>query len=391
MGLLADQQLVTGGLPGGQVDDGRTAGQLGGRVARRDRHGVLRGVSCRAASYGVLRQSPEQTRGPAGTHRVRGTLCRACTDPVGPASSRTPPGTHRARVRRGVADIATAAGVSKPTVSRVLNGHRDVAEATRRRVAGRRLRLVPLRGLPGRTPRGRPRVPARAGLDWPPRSMRAWTSSAATTAPSTSSDSSAAARCPRNASTSPHAACCARSSVSASSRTATWTPTTPLSSAAAGPCAPPTAPPRATTPSSSRTTSSPSTTSTAPSRKPPRSSGSTSRPAEPLPAIVGHPFTEVREQTSGCARYCPASPRVARCTRGPAYSPPRSCWSAASVVSSYADESPVTHLVRWGVHCRRQERPTARQSDARAQMFATNTTEHPRACTPVSYTNRTSG
>ncbi|MET7542170.1 LacI family DNA-binding transcriptional regulator [Streptomyces sp. NPDC005507] len=63
-----------------------------------------------------------------------GTLCRACTDPVGPASSRTPPGTHRARVGRGVADIATAAGMSKPTVSRVLNGHRDVAEATRRRV-----------------------------------------------------------------------------------------------------------------------------------------------------------------------------------------------------------------------------------------------------------------
>ncbi|MFB7715122.1 LacI family DNA-binding transcriptional regulator [Streptomyces sp. NPDC056105] len=36
--------------------------------------------------------------------------------------------------RPTIADIATAAGVSKPTVSRVLNGHRDVAEATRRRV-----------------------------------------------------------------------------------------------------------------------------------------------------------------------------------------------------------------------------------------------------------------
>lgn len=103
------------------------------------------------------------------------------------------------------------------------------------------------------------------------------------------------------------------------------------------------------------------------------------------------PLHRSEGQTSGCARCWPASSRVARCTRGPAYSPPRSCWSAASVVSSYADESPVTHLVRWGVHCRRQERPTARQSDARAQMFATNTTEHPRACTPVSYTNRTSG
>ena len=32
VGLLADQKLVTGGLPGGQVDDGRAAGQRGGRV-----------------------------------------------------------------------------------------------------------------------------------------------------------------------------------------------------------------------------------------------------------------------------------------------------------------------------------------------------------------------
>ena len=59
VGLLADQKLVTGGLPGGQVNDGRAAGQRGGRVTRRGRHGVLHGVSCRAASYDVLRRSPE--------------------------------------------------------------------------------------------------------------------------------------------------------------------------------------------------------------------------------------------------------------------------------------------------------------------------------------------
>jgi hypothetical protein len=86
VGLLADQKLVTGGLPGGQVNDGRAAGQRGGRVVRRGRHGVLCGVSCRAASYdghqNRLATRPELIA--AG-----GTLGRACTDQVGLTGSQT--------------------------------------------------------------------------------------------------------------------------------------------------------------------------------------------------------------------------------------------------------------------------------------------------------------
>src|SRR5207244_5464426 len=45
--LLADQQLLARRLPGGQVDDGRLAGEVAARVAGRGRHGVLRClVSC---------------------------------------------------------------------------------------------------------------------------------------------------------------------------------------------------------------------------------------------------------------------------------------------------------------------------------------------------------
>lgn len=43
-------------------------------------------------------------------------------------------GPSAGRSRVTIADIARAAGVSKPTVSRALNGHRDVGEATRERV-----------------------------------------------------------------------------------------------------------------------------------------------------------------------------------------------------------------------------------------------------------------
>ena len=89
MGLLADQKLVTGGLPGGQVNDRRAAGQRGGRssgVVVMASSVVSRAGQRRATSYdghqNRLATRPELIA--AG-----GTLGRACTDHVELTSSQT--------------------------------------------------------------------------------------------------------------------------------------------------------------------------------------------------------------------------------------------------------------------------------------------------------------
>src|SRR4029453_5930089 len=65
--LLPDQQLVARHLPGGQVDDGRLAGEVVARVAGPGRHGVLRWVSwCARGSQGSM---AAETARHAGTHR----------------------------------------------------------------------------------------------------------------------------------------------------------------------------------------------------------------------------------------------------------------------------------------------------------------------------------
>src|ERR687894_2733209 len=68
VGLLADEELGTGGLPGGHVNDRRAAGQRRGQVTRDGGHGSSVGVSGRPASFRRLTTS-EQTRHPAQTHR----------------------------------------------------------------------------------------------------------------------------------------------------------------------------------------------------------------------------------------------------------------------------------------------------------------------------------
>ena len=76
VGFLADQKLVTGSLPGSQVNHGRAAGQRGGRVVWGAHHGVS---VMSHAGQPVCRPAAvtRQTRDPVKNHRVRGTLSPA--------------------------------------------------------------------------------------------------------------------------------------------------------------------------------------------------------------------------------------------------------------------------------------------------------------------------
>src|SRR4051794_10070291 len=56
VGLLARQQLFARGLPGGQVDDGRLAGEVAARLVGRGRHGAS-AVSSRAPSTLLRRRT----------------------------------------------------------------------------------------------------------------------------------------------------------------------------------------------------------------------------------------------------------------------------------------------------------------------------------------------
>ena len=64
----------------------------------------------------------------------------------------TVPSPENGTGRVTIADVAVAAGVSVPTVSKVINGRADVAPATRARVE----RLLHVHGYRRRSPRPRP-------------------------------------------------------------------------------------------------------------------------------------------------------------------------------------------------------------------------------------------
>src|SRR5207248_1085527 len=71
--LLADQKRVAGRLPGGELDDGRLAGEIAARVVGRGRHDVLR---CWApAPAGYLGRLSIETAHATETHRSRVPSC----------------------------------------------------------------------------------------------------------------------------------------------------------------------------------------------------------------------------------------------------------------------------------------------------------------------------
>ena len=129
VGLLADQELVTGGLPGGQVNDGRAAGQLGEVGSS----GVVVMVSSVVSRAGQRRTtSTTVTRidsRPGRNSSRQGAPSAACTDHVGLTSSQKRSCSHAPAA--GATERALRAVVPRrrrSTTVRLGRGQRQAAE-----------------------------------------------------------------------------------------------------------------------------------------------------------------------------------------------------------------------------------------------------------------------